>query len=114
MNVYGAAGSSAGTFDFSSFTPHLQYNTNYAAATYAGEYTSFVNGENYVGFTVTVAAGESLFVAVDGATSGAAPNENRAFLNMVEIVAVPEPGALSLFAMGIGALVVTFRKRKRS
>lgn len=107
MNIYSAVGLSAGTFDFSSLTASTEANTGYPSATYAGQYSTFQDGENYVGLNVTIGDGDSLFLAVDGAGG----TETRGFLNMVEITPVPEPSTLALSGMGVTALLLTFRKR---
>jgi|SRR5690242_2110754 len=110
MNIYSLAGASAGTFDFSSLTASGEANTGYTTAAYTDQYTTFQAGENYVGLNVTIGSGDSLFLAVDGASAG----ETRGFLNMVEIAAAPapEPSTWALFGMGILALVLVFKKRQ--
>ena len=107
MNIYAAAGASAGTFDFSSVTGSQQSNVGYPSLNYAGQYNTFVNGENYVGLSLTVGAGQSVFFAVDGQPTG----ELRGFLNSVQIASVPEPGTAAMFAMGMGILLRLWHKR---
>ena len=97
MNVYAASGANAGTFNFSGLSAFSQSNIGYATAAYTNQYTQFVNGENYVALNVTVGSGDSLFLAVDGSPTG----ETRGFLNMVQIVAVPEPVSALLGAVGL-------------
>jgi hypothetical protein len=110
MNIFATAGLSDVTFDFSSLTANPQSNVGYASAGYAGEYNSFVNGENYVGVTVSVGAGESLFLAVDAPGTGTTL-ETRGFINSVAIAPVPEPSVVAL--LGFGALgLVLVRGRK--
>jgi hypothetical protein len=101
MTFHVTSGTTAGTFElgnseFSAF----QANSTYTTAAYAGEYGSFLAGESYVALSVSLAAGESLFVAVDGTQS-----ELRGFLNMAQIVAVPEPAAALLGSIGLLALL---------
>ncbi|HEY9508602.1 MAG TPA: hypothetical protein VIV82_01945 [Verrucomicrobiae bacterium] len=108
MNIYATAAASAGTFDFSALTSHPQANTGFASATYTDEYNSFQNGENFVGLSISVQEGQSLFLAVDGASVG----ETRGFLNSFEIVQAPEPSAAAFFAMSFGALAWILKKRR--
>jgi hypothetical protein len=111
MNIFATAGLSDVTFDFSSLTANPQSNVGYASAGYAGEYNTFVNGENYVGITVSVGTGESLFLAVDAAGTGTTL-ETRGFINSVAVAPVPEPSALALLL--IGGLGLIFVRRTRS
>ncbi len=106
MNVYAAAGASGDTFSFLSggAASAQQSNTTYATGDYVDEYERFILGENYVAIGVTLAGGESLFLAVDGNGS-----ETRGFLNAVQIVQIPEPSAALLGAFGFLAL---FRRRR--
>jgi len=110
MNIYSAVGISAGTFDFSSLAANAEANTGYASATYAGQYTTFQAGQNYVGLNVTIGSGDSLFLAVDGGSA----TDTRGFLNMVEITPAPapEPGTLALLGVGFSALLVARKKRR--
>ncbi len=101
MAVYGFAGASAGTFDFTSLAAlGTQLNPTYTTAAYAGEYDQFTDGENYVAFDMTIAEGESFFLASDGVGI-----EARGFLNMVQIVRIPEPSTALLGAFGFLALL---------
>jgi len=104
MNVYANTGSSAGTFDFSGLSAFSQSNLSYASAGYAGGYSNFINNENYVAISLTVGAGDALYVAVDGVGDA-----GRGFLNMVQIVPVPEP-ASALLGM-LGSLFLIRRRR---
>ena len=71
-------GTSAGTFVFSTAADAWTVVTNYLPA----NTTSFVRGDNYGTLAVTLAAGQSLFLA----GVGTAATELRGFLNTVEIV----------------------------
>ncbi len=104
MNLYTSAGASSGSFTFNALSAAVQANTGYTTAAYTNQHTLFTAGENYVTSTVTLAAGESLFLAIDGAPTG----ETRGFLNSVGIVSVPEPSIALLGALGVIAL---FRRR---
>lgn len=104
MNIYAAAGSFSGSFTFSALFAAAQANTGFTTAAYTNQYSVFIEGENHVKNTVILASGESLFLAVDGAPTG----ETRGFLNMVQIVAVPEPSVALLGTLGLIAL---FRRR---
>lgn len=102
MNVYAGTGASAGVFDFGLLTARTQSNIGYPSAGYDDGYGTFIDGENHVGIALSIGAGESLFLAVDGAESAV---ERRGFLNMVQVVQVPEPSAALLGAFGCLALV---------
>jgi len=72
---------------------------------------SFIQGDNYVMLTETITAGQFLNIYANGFT-GAGVNEDRGFLNYIELVpvaAVPEPGSFILLAMGF-VLLALFRK----
>ncbi|MBB5352880.1 hypothetical protein HNR46_003129 [Haloferula luteola] len=105
MNLFAAVGADSSTFDFSSLSPTVQSNPGYATASYAGEFTSFTSGDNFVSIDVTVTEGQSLFLVSDGADAA----ETRGFLNMVQIVEVPEPSTASL-ALVAGALLLRRRR----
>jgi hypothetical protein len=104
MNIYATAGSFSGSFTFSALAAAAQANTGFTTAAYTNQYSVFIAGENYVKSTVTLVSGDSLYLAVDGSPAG----ETRGFLNMVQIVAVPEPSVALLGALG---LIGLFRRR---
>lgn len=104
VNIYSTTGALSSTFNFSSLTAETQSNAVYPN-TSPTAYNGFVEGENFVSFDLTVAAGQSLFLASDGGSS----SETRGFLNMVQIVSIPEPSALLLGFIG---LVPLFRRRR--
>lgn len=67
---------------------------------------SWVEGQNYAKFTVTLAEGEVLNLATDG-TNG------RGFLNSVQIVSViPEPSSAGLLVGGIAIVLAGLRRRR--
>lgn len=105
--IFTSVGAASGNFDFGALTATLQSNIGYATATYTNQYETFVNGENYVAINFTIAAGETFYLAVDGANDA---SERRGFLNMVQIVAVPEPGACILLS---GSLLLFGCRRRR-
>lgn len=104
-DFFAAAGSLAGTFDYSALTAATAANSAVPNSNPAG-YDAFIAGENYVSIHVTLADGESLFLASDGNPDG---TELRGFMNMVQIVQVPEPST-SLLSLLAGTLL--FRRRR--
>lgn len=108
MNIFSFVGAPVGTFDFSALTGISEANTGYLSTSYTGQYSTFQDGENYVGLNITIGSGDSLFLAADGASA----TETRGFLNMVEIVSVPEPATGAMFGMGILTLALAFKKRQ--
>lgn len=105
MNLYSSVGTLSGSFSFSSLTAEAQANPAYASASYAGQYSSFIEGENFQAISFTIAEGQSFFLAVDGGNDAV---DRRGFLNMVQIVSVPEPSVALLGAMGF---LLLFRRR---
>ncbi len=103
MDVHTTTGASATSFDFSSTTPVTQTNPSYPSG--STEYTSFASPDNYVLTAFTIGAGDSLFLAVEGSSA-----ELRGFLNTVQIVAVPEPGAAMLGLLATGLLALRRRR----
>ena len=83
----------------------MQANPAYASAGYAGQYSSFIEGENFQAINFTIAEGDSFFLAADGGNDAV---DRRGFLNMVQIVSVPEPSVALLVAVG---LLSFFRRR---
>lgn len=105
MNVYATTGGLSTTFDFSALSPTVQSNLTYPN-TNPTAYNTFINGENYVSISVSLALGQSLFIASEGGNN---LQEARGFLNMVQIVQVPEPSAALLGMLGMFAF---FRRRR--
>lgn len=102
--LYATTGASSSTFAFSSLTSTTEANTTYPNSNPTA-YNAFDEGVNYVAIDVTVTAGQSIFLASDGSATG----ETRGFLNMVQIVAIPEP-SVPLLA-GLGLLALARRRR---
>lgn len=100
QTVYAAAGAT-GDFSYTGFDNKV--------LAFAGDNTateSWVENSNYVKLTVTLTEGQALNLAVAGAGQ-----QTRGFLNFVQIVAVPEPGATGF--LGLGALAVMGIARRR-
>jgi hypothetical protein len=97
-------GASAGTFDFSALT-----ETDLSNSLTTGNST-FVAGNQYNTASVTITAGQSIYLAADGPATG---TEKRGFLNSLEIVPVtaPEPSLASLL---MGGFTLIFLRRRRS
>lgn len=104
MNLYATTGASAASFTFSSLTADVLANTTYPNSNPTA-YNTFVDGTNYVAIDLTLLTGQSLFLASDGGSAA----ETRGFLNMVQIVSVPEPAAALLGALG----TLTLLRRRR-
>ncbi len=101
MTFHATTGTSSGTFTgFNSAASAFQANTTHTTAAYTNQYESFAAGQNYVALSISIAAGQSLFVASDGTET-----ELRGFLNMAQIVAIPESSVTLLGAFGILALL---------
>jgi hypothetical protein len=105
--IYTAVGAASGNFDFGALTATIQSNVGYSNAAYTSQYESFVNGENYVAINFTITEGQTFFLAVDGANDA---SERRGFLNMVQIVAVPEP---TTYVLSCGTLLLFGLRRRR-
>ena len=106
MRFHATTGASSGTFaSFNSASSAFQANTTYTTAAYTNQYESFVDGVNYTTLSFTITAGQALFVAVDGTET-----ETRGFLNMAQIVPVPEPASTLLGSLGM----LTLLRRRRA
>jgi len=97
--LFATAGDTSSTFDFNQLTGTIQTNPRYTNAD-TTVYNNFIDGENYVAMNVTLAAGESLFLA----SAGASTADTRGFLNSVQIVPIPEPSVAVLSGLGLLAL----------
>lgn len=109
------AGASAAQQDLWAFT-----GTNLTSIT-AGTYgsanerlenstnASWVLGNNYARLSVTVDASNPYIYLI---SEGAANDNRRAWLNSVQIVAVPEPSGLVLLGLGLGGIFLRRRRDK--
>lgn len=108
MNVYASAGASgASSFNYSTVAAQAQANTGYTTGSYVNQFGSFIANQNYVSIPITVGEDQSIFVGVEGQGTGGA---GRGFINMIQIVQVPEPSVSLLGAVGVLAL---FRRRRQ-
>ena len=101
QTVYLGASSSAGNFDATTLS--LSQSVSYTGA--SDDISAWADNGNYLKFTITLGASQYLNLGVTG-TGG----ELRGFLNSVQIVAVPEPGALTL--LGLAGAVCVLRRRR--
>lgn len=91
LNFYAGAGTAGQNFDYSTYTlKALTYNGNTAP-------TSWVENSHYVKFTVTLDGVQALNIASASAARG--------FLNLVQIVPVPEPSAALLTGISMAGLL---------
>ena len=98
---------SAGNFNFTGYDAQmLTYPAGVTSATAAWVEAGGV-GENYVIFSVSLAADEFINVAVSGSFG-----ESRGFLNSMQIASVPEPSTLILMGGCFGALALNRRRRR--
>jgi hypothetical protein len=105
MNMFLGTGMLNTSFDYSSLTPTLENNFEVPNFDSAG-HNEFREGDNYVVINFSLDDDESLFLASDGTD----PNgEDRGFLNMVQVVAIPEP-SVSLLTL-IPAFFLLRRRR---
>lgn len=108
MSIYAQTGVSTDTsYAFGTTPVTVQANPVYTSGTggtYTGQYTTFIEGDNYARFEITLAENESLMIAIDG--SGA---ETRGFLNSMQIVAIPEPATALLGSLAL----LGFLRRRR-
>lgn len=93
------AGTAGSSFDYSGYDNASITYTSTTDAT-----SAWVEGDNYVKYTVTLAAGETLDLAAYGSARG--------FINSVQITTVPEPGTYAFLAGLLGLGVVIIRRRK--
>ncbi|WP_367871289.1 PEP-CTERM sorting domain-containing protein [Luteolibacter sp. Populi] len=109
MNLYSSVGTTSTSFTMSSVTAS-QANPGYTTGAYAGQFTSFILGDNYQTISFTVAEGQSFFLAVDGGNDAV---DRRGFLNALQIVSVPEPSSSALLLGGLGFLFTRRQRRAR-
>lgn len=104
--VYAGSSASAGNFIFGAYdNATLTYPSGGSIYT-----ASWVEGENYLKFNVTLGAGELLNLVVQG--DDTSTTAGRGFLNSVQIVAIPEPSAIALIAGGLAIGLATLRRRR--
>lgn len=100
METYVTAGAAASTFDFDSITGSAISNDNNAAWT---------DGVSYSKTTITLAANESIYLAIDGT---APPSFSRGFLSGVQVAAIPESSTYAVIAGALGMITVMVRRRR--
>jgi hypothetical protein len=100
--AYVGASGTSGDFDYSGYA-----NQTVAFTGNTHNVTSWVEGANYMKFTLNLTTGQYLNLAVAGVTGDA-----RGFLNAVEIVAVPEAHAGALLLGAAGMLCIIRRRRR--
>lgn len=112
QNFYAGSGPASGTFTFAtadSTTAANGYQT--ASITYANGTagsTVWAPGSNYVKLTVTLTGSDVLNIAALGGTG-----ESRGFLNMIQVVPIPESSTFAALA-GAGSLLFAFTRRQRA
>ena len=95
MTVYASTAAQADTFDFSMAGNAVPNNDS----------TAWVDGVSYAADSIDLAAGQSLYLAIDGSNA----SQSRGFLSGVQIVSVPEPVTAAVLVMG--GLAVLRRRR---
>lgn len=92
-------GTVSSSFDYSGYdSAGLIYGST------TGRTSAWIEGDNYVKFSVNLNAGETINLAAYGSARG--------FINSVQINAVPEPGSFGFWAGLLGVGWVMVRRRK--
>lgn len=110
--TYYAGTGAAGNFDFSSYD---NASVSFTGTEKTAAWVEAGNAEaNYGKFTITLGAGEALNIVSngDGGTANGNP-ANRGFLNSVQIVNIPEPGAWAMIFGSVALVGVAFLRRRR-
>lgn len=104
--IFAGTSSSAGDFNFSGYAD--PQTVSYTAT----NSTTWTSGQNYTKSSISIASGEYLNLAFVGAPASQTA-EQRAFLNSLQIVSVapvPEPSTYAL--LGLGGLVIAYRRSR--
>jgi hypothetical protein len=101
-----AAALGASGIDYTSFDSE---KVNYVGTVDFGpSITTWTDGSNYAKFTVTLGAGDTLTLLSIGSA-----DENRGFLNSLQIIQIPEPSIWFLLVGGGGVLLPLIIMRRR-